>query len=120
VNALEQPQRRQQKYPVGALQHALQERPVADAAFDQRDPRITKRGGDVGSRAANKVVDDHDFADAFGEELVDNVRADESGAANHHQSGVVDVHVVTAPARATPDASVDNNSVMRAAAVPSP
>ena len=40
---------------------------------------------EVGARAAHEVVEDDDLAHRLGEQLIDDVRADEPGAANHRR-----------------------------------
>lgn len=58
---------------------------VGDRAEDETDPRV---GRDVGDVRRQQVVDDDDLARRLFEDLVDEVAADEAGAADHQDPGV--------------------------------
>jgi hypothetical protein len=57
--------------------------------FDDLDSGIFCSFGEIGARAAHEVVQHDDFAHRFGQQLIDYVRADKTGAANYHYSGIL-------------------------------
>ena len=74
-------QRRLVEDGVAAGDEPAHQRLVADVAVDELDLAALQRAGEVADAAADHVVDDDDLAGAEGDELVDDVRADEAGAA---------------------------------------
>ena len=90
MDALVQPQRGEVEHVVGAAHEVVQQVEVLDRAFDQSDAVVLQRAGEVVARAAHEVVEHDDLAHGLVEELVDDVRADEAGTADHQHAGVFD------------------------------
>jgi hypothetical protein len=90
VHALVQPQRGEVERIVRAAHEVLEQVEVLDRALDQGHPVVGQRAGEVVPGAAHEVVEHDDLAHRFGEQLVDDVRADEAGTAYDQHAGVFD------------------------------
>ena len=90
VHALVQPQRGEMERVVGALHEVVEQVEVLDRALDQRHAVVLQRAGEVVAGAAHEVVEHDDLAHRLGQQLVDDVRADEAGTADDQHAGVFD------------------------------
>ena len=82
MHALVQPQGGEVERVVALLHHLVEERQIEDRALANLDARVARRGRQVAARPTHEVVDDDHALDLLGEQLIDDVRADEAGAAD--------------------------------------
>ncbi len=85
--ALQQPKRGELKHAVGALQGRVENIGLRDVAarLEDLDARIAQRAGKILMRAANEIVVDDDLADVLLHQLIDRMRPDQTGAADHNK-----------------------------------
>src|SRR5262249_20427786 len=65
---------------------------VGDRALDELDPRVLGGVGNVVLLATDEVVEDADLGRALGQELVDDVGADEPGPADDENLAAFELH----------------------------
>ena len=81
VDALAQPERGEQEDVVGAMHQLRDQLGVEDRALDELDAVVLERAGEAVGLAAHEVVEHDDLLHGLVDQLVDDVRADETGAA---------------------------------------
>ena len=85
------PKRRLVEDDIAAADQPAHQHGVADVALDQGHPAARQRGGEIADAAAHHVVDHGHLADAFAEQQVDDMRADEAGAAGDQNPGTTQI-----------------------------
>ena len=96
MDALVQPQRGQVKDVVRPRHECAQQLEVCDAALDDGYPRVRDGRVEIGACSAHEIVEDDDLASRRLGELIDDVGAEEAGAADDQDSGVVElVHITS-------------------------
>jgi hypothetical protein len=96
--ALQQPKCRELKDPIGIFQGGIENIGLGDVAagFENLDARIAQRIGEIFVRSPHEIVVDDNFANITLNELVNGMRADQSGAADHNKTLSSNVHFQSA------------------------
>jgi hypothetical protein len=80
------------KDPASPRQHLIEPRTIGDATFHDTHSGISRCRREIASDPADEVVEHDDFPNGLGEELVHDVRSDETGAADDDNLLTVEIH----------------------------